>query len=50
MLMANTLNFRDPSKLVNIFDIKGSKVARTVKIREDTKPSTTLKDMNLLKI
>ena len=37
-------------KLVNIFDLKGSKVARNVKIKPETKPSATLKDLNFLKI
>ena len=50
MLMANTLNFRDPKRITRIFDIKGSYVAREVKYNAKTKPTTTLKDMDFLKV
>lgn len=50
MLMANTLNFKDRTKIINIFDIKGSRVSREVTTNSKTKSTTTLKDMNYLKV
>ena len=48
MLMENTLQLKDPSLLRHIFDLKGSLVDRNVKGK--TTPSTTLKDINYLKV
>ena len=50
MLMANTLNFKEPKRVQRIFDIKGSRVSREVKITAKTKPTATLKDINFLTI
>ena len=46
MLMENVLRLKKPENLKFIFDLKGSMVDR--KVSGDTKPSTTLKDENLL--
>jgi hypothetical protein len=50
MLMENTLKLEEGGSLKHIFDLKGSKVGRTVKSNEDGSfdPSTTLKDQNLI--
>jgi 1-phosphatidylinositol-4-phosphate 5-kinase len=48
MLMENTIFLENPNNLQHIFDLKGSTVNREVKGK--IKPSTTLKDSNLLLI
>ena len=50
MLMANTLRFRNANHIERIFDLKGSTVARQVKITPKTKNTATLKDINYQKI
>lgn len=50
ILMANTLNFRGVESIERIFDLKGSTVAREVHINRKTKNTSTLKDINFLKI
>ena len=50
MLMANTLRFRNANHIEKIFDLKGSTVARSVKITPNTKNTATLKDLNYQKI
>ena len=50
MLMANTLRFRNANHIERIFDLKGSTVARLVKTNKNTKNTTTLKDLNYVKI
>eukprot|EP00352_Strombidinopsis_acuminata_P005877 CAMPEP_0176371936 /NCGR_PEP_ID=MMETSP0126-20121128/25046_1 /TAXON_ID=141414 ORGANISM="Strombidinopsis acuminatum, Strain SPMC142" /NCGR_SAMPLE_ID=MMETSP0126 /ASSEMBLY_ACC=CAM_ASM_000229 /LENGTH=97 /DNA_ID=CAMNT_0017731591 /DNA_START=1626 /DNA_END=1919 /DNA_ORIENTATION=+ len=50
IIMANTLKFRQPDLIERIFDIKGSKVAREVEWTSQTKGTTTLKDINFLKL
>jgi len=49
--MENTLKLRSKENLLKVFDLKGSRVAREVKSKPGKfpKPSTTLKDINLLK-
>ena len=47
MLMENTIFLEKPKNVKYIFDLKGSRINRTVK-GTNLKPSTTLKDMNLL--
>lgn len=46
MLMENTAQLEDPSRLLFVFDLKGSTVDR--KTKGVVKPSTTLKDQNYL--
>jgi len=46
MLMENTAQLRDFDRLAYIFDLKGSLVDR--KTKGETKPSTTLKDLNFI--
>lgn len=46
MLMENTMQLRVPSMLQYVFDLKGSTVDR--KEKGAAKPSTTLKDLNLI--
>jgi hypothetical protein len=46
MLMENTAQFKDPTQLLSVFDLKGSLVDR--KEKGVTKPSTTLKDQNFI--
>jgi hypothetical protein len=46
--MENTAQLRDPNLLTHVFNLKRSLVNRRVK--EQTKPSTTLKDQNLIEI
>ena len=46
MLMENTIQVKDQSRLKYIFDLKGSKVDRKVKGKTTSK--TTLKDINFL--
>ena len=48
VIMENTLRFDDKDQLRYIFDLKGSTVDREVK--GFTKPSSTLKDLNFLKV
>jgi len=50
ILMANTLNFKNSSAIERIFDLKGSSVSRDVKMTPDIKNTSTLKDINFLKI
>jgi len=50
ILMANTLQFKQAENIERIFDIKGSKVKRDVEITAKTKKTTTLKDVNLLRL
>lgn len=50
MLMANTLRFRNANHIERIFDLKGSTVAREVKMNPNTKKTATLKDINYQKI
>jgi len=47
MLMANTLRYKDPKNITRVYDLKGSSINREVKMIY--KPSTVLKDTNLLK-
>lgn len=49
-LMANTLQFKQANAIERIFDIKGSKVKRDVEITPQTKKTTVLKDVNLLRL
>lgn len=49
ILMANTVNLKG-NKLKYMFDLKGSLVNRKSKMKKKHKPSSTLKDLNLLKI
>ena len=46
MLMENTLHFESSDNVEFIFDLKGSTVDR--KVKGDTNPKTTLKDINFL--
>lgn len=46
MLMENTLRLKNSENLKYVFDLKGSLVDR--KVKGETKPSTTLKDINYL--
>jgi hypothetical protein len=48
LLMENTLQLKSKGKLMHIFDLKGSTVNREVK--GPTKASSTLKDINFLKL
>ena len=50
ILMANTLLYKEESKIERVFDLKGSWVGREVKITTSTKRTATLKDKNFLKI
>lgn len=50
ILMANTLNYKGKESVERIFDLKGSTVAREVKINQFTKNTATLKDINFVKI
>ena len=50
MLMANTLRFRNANYIERVFDLKGSTVAREVKMTANTKNTATLKDINYQKI
>jgi len=50
MLMANTLQFKQVSRIERVFDIKGSIVKRDVPMKLDTKKTATLKDVNFLKL
>lgn len=47
MLMANTLRYKMPKNITRVYDLKGSSINREVK--KIYKPSTVLKDINLLK-
>ena len=47
-IMENTMRLKDPDNLKYVFDLKGSTVDREVK--GETKNSTTLKDVNFLKV
>lgn len=49
IVMGNTMQLKNPNNLVNVFDLKGSFVNREVKSK-NLKPSSTLKDINLLEI
>lgn len=46
ILMGNTLKFRNKDNISRIYDLKGSRVARNVATNKNTKPTTTLKDLN----
>jgi len=48
ILMDNTLKLKSRQNLLKVFDLKGSLVDRYVKMTNATKPSSTLKDKNLL--
>lgn len=48
MLMENTMQISDVEQLRYIFDLKGSTVDR--KVKGETKPTTTLKDLNYIQI
>lgn len=51
ILMGNTVDLQSKGKgLKYIFDLKGSLVNRESKMKRDHKPSSTLKDINLLEI
>lgn len=50
LLMENTLKLTDKDDLQHVFDLKGSLAKRYVPTDEKTKPSSTLKDLNLLEI
>ena len=47
LLMANTVRHVSSRNIAHIFDLKGSIINRSVKITERTKPTSTLKDVNL---
>lgn len=46
ILMGNTLKFRNKDNISRIYDLKGSRVARNVEVTRQSKPTTTLKDLN----
>lgn len=46
--MGNTLQFRSKDDVARIYDLKGSRVARSVDTK-GSKPTTTLKDMNFFR-
>ena len=48
MLIGNTLNFQKQDNIFRVYDLKGSTFKRLVKVDSNSKPSTTLKDMNFL--
>ena len=48
ILMGNTLQFRSGDDVARIYDLKGSRVARSVNTK-GSKPTTTLKDMNFFR-
>lgn len=50
ILMANTLNFKNAKAVEKVFDMKGSRVSREVKIDSKTKNTSVLKDINFLKL
>eukprot|EP00352_Strombidinopsis_acuminata_P001146 CAMPEP_0176344834 /NCGR_PEP_ID=MMETSP0126-20121128/4990_1 /TAXON_ID=141414 ORGANISM="Strombidinopsis acuminatum, Strain SPMC142" /NCGR_SAMPLE_ID=MMETSP0126 /ASSEMBLY_ACC=CAM_ASM_000229 /LENGTH=124 /DNA_ID=CAMNT_0017691479 /DNA_START=1756 /DNA_END=2130 /DNA_ORIENTATION=- len=50
LLMANTIQCHDSKLIENVFDLKGSIINRSVTITDEIKPSSTLKDVNLLNL
>jgi len=48
ILMGNTLKFKVKDDVFRVYDLKGSRVAREVKLK-NPKPTTTLKDINFFK-
>jgi hypothetical protein len=50
LLMGNTVKIENPKKVENIFDLKGSLINRECKINKHTKNTSTLKDVNLIKV
>jgi hypothetical protein len=46
IMMGNALKFRNKDNISRIYDLKGSRVARNVATDKNTKPTTTLKDLN----
>jgi hypothetical protein len=47
ILMANSVQVLSKSKIRQSFDLKGSSINRCVKINDELKATTTLKDVNL---
>lgn len=50
ILMGNTVKTIDPKNIENIFDLKGSMINREVRITKHVKNTSTLKDINLIKL
>ncbi len=50
VLMENTIKYQNYKKIMNIFDLKGSKVNREVPYNKSLKNTSTLKDLNFLRI
>mmetsp|Transcript_10317 Transcript_10317/g.15780 ORF Transcript_10317/g.15780 Transcript_10317/m.15780 type:complete len:122 (-) Transcript_10317:429-794(-) len=50
LLMANTIRVESSANIQNVFDLKGSRINREVRITPATKSTSTLKDLNLQKI
>jgi hypothetical protein len=48
--MGNTIRYQNYKKIINIFDLKGSKVNRKVPDSKSLKNTSTLKDLNFLMI
>ena len=49
VLMGNTIKYEKYDNIINIFDLKGSKVNREVPYSKSLKKQSTLKDLNFLK-
>lgn len=47
--MANTLRVEDPSKIMRIYDLKGSTEMREVGVTKKTPPTKVLKDVDFIK-
>ena len=49
LIMANTLRLEDPSKIMRIYDLKGSTEMREVGVNKKTPPTKVLKDVDFIK-
>ena len=50
VVMGNTIKYQNYKMILNIFDLKGSKVNREVPYSKSLKNTSTLKDLNFLRI
>ena len=50
VLMGNTIRHQNYKNIINVFDLKGSKVNREVLFSKSLKNTSTLKDLNFLRI
>ena len=48
--MGNTIRHQNYKNIINVFDLKGSKVNREVPFSKSLKNTSTLKDLNFLRI